>query len=152
MNRRRFLKVSGAAFSYLYAFGVPASGQSLLGEDLPNLERSIRRVLGRTLKDLIPSTAIRVSVPARVQNGSYVPLGVSVDLLPEQVRAVYLFADKNPEPHLLTARVSPQTLPRISSGFRFSGTTAVRAIVETVDGKLLLASTSVQVDVGSCNK
>ncbi len=66
-----------------------------------------------------------------------------------QVKVIHLFADKNPTP-LLVSFMPMKALPYYATRVRLAETTAIRAVVETADGKLLLASASTRVTVGGC--
>uniref|UniRef100_A0A7C2C302 Thiosulfate oxidation carrier protein SoxY n=1 Tax=Thermus islandicus TaxID=540988 RepID=A0A7C2C302_9DEIN len=151
MNRRAFLKTTGAALGTLAVAGLPALGQGgkLEGEDLANLEKALRDTLGKGFKDLTPSELVKLNMPAIAESGANVPMEVEVNLPPAQVKALHLFADKNPTPRLATV-LPMKALPYYASRVRLAETTAVRAVVETQDGKLLLASASTRVTVGGC--
>jgi len=149
VNRRTFLKATGMALGALAAARVPALAQGLEGEDLANLEKALQAALGKGFKDLTPSDAVKLTMPAIAESGANVPAEVEVALPQGQVKAIHLFADKNPTPHLVTVQLMG-ALPYYASRVRLAETTAVRAVVETADGKLLLASASTRVTVGGC--
>ncbi|KHG65289.1 sulfur oxidation protein SoxY [Thermus sp. 2.9] len=149
MNRRAFLKATGAALSALAVAGLPAMAQGLEGEDLAHLEKALQEALGKGFKDLTPSNLVKLTMPAIAESGANVPAEVEVNLPASQVKAIHLFADKNPTPHIfayMPIRAEPYFYVRI----RLAETSAVRAVVETTDGKLLLASASTRVTVGGC--
>ena len=149
MDRRSFLKATGAALSALALTGLPARAQGLEGEDLENLEKALKETLGKGFRDLTPSNLIRLNMPAIAESGANVPAEVEVNLPPGQVKAIHLFADKNPTPRLFSY-MPMKGLPYYATRIRLAETTAIRAVVETADGKLLLASASTRVTVGGC--
>ncbi|APD08834.1 MULTISPECIES: thiosulfate oxidation carrier protein SoxY [Thermus] len=149
MNRRAFLKATGVALSALAVAGLPAMAQGLEGEDLANLEKALQEALGKGFKDLTPSNLVKLTMPAIAESGANVPAEVEVSLPSNQVKAIHLFADKNPTPRLVTF-MPMKALPYYATRVRLAETTAVRAVVETADGKLLLASASTRVTVGGC--
>ncbi|MBW6395623.1 MAG: thiosulfate oxidation carrier protein SoxY [Thermus sp.] len=149
MNRRAFLRTTGVALGALALAGVPARAQALEGEDLAKLEKALQEVLGKGFKDLTPSDLIKLNMPAIAESGANVPAEVEVNLPSSQVKAIHLFADKNPTPHLV-AVIPMKALPYYATRVRLAETTAIRAVVETADGKFLLASASTRVTVGGC--
>lgn len=149
MNRRGFLKTTGLALGALAVAGLPARAQALEGEDLAHLEKALQETLGKGFKDLIPSDAIKLNMPTIAESGANVPAEVEVNLPPTQIKAIHLFADKNPTPRLFTF-MPMKALPYYATRVRLAETTAVRAVVETTDGRYLLASASTRVTVGGC--
>ena len=149
VDRRTFLKATGAALGALALSGLPARAQGLEGEDLEHLEQALKEVFGKGFKDLTPSDAVKLNMPAIAESGANVPAEVEVALPKEQVKAIHLFADKNPTPHIL-AFMPMKAEPYYATRVRLAETTAIRAVVETQDGKLLLASASTRVTVGGC--
>ncbi|NHK37954.1 thiosulfate oxidation carrier protein SoxY [Thermus thermophilus] len=149
MNRRAFLKATGVTLGAMAFLGLPARAQGLEGEDLANLEKALKETLGKGFKDLTPSDLVKLNMPKIAESGANVPLEVEVNLPSAQVKAIHLFADKNPTPRLASLKPM-KALPYYASRVRLAETTAVRAVVETQDGKLLLASSSTRVTVGGC--
>ncbi|GLV47729.1 thiosulfate oxidation carrier protein SoxY [Thermus sp. LT1-2-5] len=149
MNRRAFLKTTGAALSALAVAGLPAMAQGLEGEDLAHLEKALQETLGKGFKDLTPSNLVKLTMPAIAESGANVSAEVEVSLPANQVKVIHLFADKNPTPHI-SAYMPIKAEPYFQTRIRLAETSAVRAVVETTDGKLLLASASTRVTVGGC--
>lgn len=113
------------------------------------MEKGLQQALGKGFKDLTPSDAVKLTMPTIAESGANVPAEVEVNLPAGQVKAIHLFADKNPTPHMVAVSLVG-ALPYYASRVRLAQTTAVRAVVETADGKLLLASASTRVTVGGC--
>ncbi|MCL4454372.1 MAG: thiosulfate oxidation carrier protein SoxY [Deinococcus sp.] len=158
MDRRKFLKKSvGAALSASLASSlVPALAQAaapaaLEGEDLAKLGKALKDALGKEFKDLLPSTDVKLVLPTIAESGANVPVEIESALAMSQVKAVHCFSDKNPNPHLFSVFFGPaSTTPYYATRVRIAETAPVRAILETADGKFLLASQSVRVTVGGC--
>jgi sulfur-oxidizing protein SoxY len=149
VNRRAFLKATGVALGAAALSGIPVRAQGLEGEDLANLEKALKEALGKGFKDLTPSDAVKLTMPAIAESGANVPAEVEVNLPSAQVKAIHLFADKNPTPRLASF-MPMKALPYYATRVRLAETSAIRAVVETADGKLLLASASTRVTVGGC--
>uniref|UniRef100_UPI00307D42EF thiosulfate oxidation carrier protein SoxY n=1 Tax=Thermus sp. TaxID=275 RepID=UPI00307D42EF len=92
MNRRGFLKTTGLALGALAVAGLPARAQALEGEDLAHLEKALQETLGKGFKDLTPSDAIKLNMPAIAESGANVPAEVEVSLPSSQIKAIHLFA------------------------------------------------------------
>ncbi|TBH17235.1 thiosulfate oxidation carrier protein SoxY [Thermus thermamylovorans] len=149
MNRRAFLRSTGVALGALALAGLPVRAQALEGEDLANLEKALQEALGKGFRDLTPSNLVRLTMPSIAESGANVPAEVEVELPSAQVKAIHLFADKNPTPRLASF-MPMKALPAYATRVRLAETSAVRAVVETADGRLLLASASTRVTVGGC--
>jgi len=152
VDRRLFLKASVGvvAGALLVPKWVPAWAQGgLEGEDVAKLEPALQKVLGKGFKDLVPSDSVKLTMPTIAESGANVPFEIAVNLPKEQVKAIHLFVDKNPSPHVVKVETG-QAMPAYASRTRMAETSAVRAVVETQDGKLLMASSSTRVTVGGC--
>lgn len=151
MDRRKFLKasavVAGAILSSRWSPGWAQGG--LEGEDVAKLEPALQKVLGKGFKDLVPSKEVKLVAPTIAESGANVPVEIETTLPADQVKAIHCFCDKNPTPNLFSVYLSG-VLPYYATRIRIAETAPVRAIVETKDGKLLLASQSVRVTVGGC--
>lgn len=152
MDRRTFVKASvGALAGTLLANRLnPALAQGALeGEDLANLEKGLRQVLGKGFRDLTVSPQVRLVAPTIAESGANVPVEIEANLPADQVKAIHCFSDKNANP-LLFSVILNGSLPYYATRVRVAETAPVRAVVETKDGRLLLASQSVRVTVGGC--
>ncbi|WP_117237426.1 thiosulfate oxidation carrier protein SoxY [Thermus sediminis] len=149
MDRRAFLKATGMALGAVALSGLPVRAQGLEGEDLANLEKALQEALGKGFRDLTPSDLVKVTMPTIAESGANVPAEVEVNLPPGEVKAIHLFADKNPTPRLASF-MPMKALPYYATRVRLAETSAVRAVVETQDGRFLLASASTRVTVGGC--
>jgi sulfur-oxidizing protein SoxY len=97
---------------------------------------------------------ITLRVPPIAENGNTVPLSVSVEspmTAADHVKAVHVFADKNPTPDIATFHMSP-AMGRASADtrIRLGQTQDVVALAEMSDGSLFMARAEVKVTIGGC--
>ncbi len=94
---------------------------------------------------------ITLEVPELVENGNAVSIVAHVDALPGEVRAIHVFANGNPLPHVLTARFGPRAgRPRIATRFRLATSQTVTAIAEMADATLHSDEVDVLVTLAAC--
>jgi sulfur-oxidizing protein SoxY len=140
MQRRTFL--AGAAVT-LVPFAAEATPETLAA--------AIREVTGGA-----PLKAIRVTldVPPLIENGNAVPLTVTVDspMTPDDfVKAIHVFNEKNPQPHVFSASLSPSNgRATVATRIKLADTQKVVAIAETSKGEFLTASVEVIVTLAAC--
>ena len=97
MNRRAFL--TSAAAVTIAPFAARATPEDLAA--------AIREVAGDAS---LREGKVTLDVPPLVENGNTVPLTVSVESPmtdDDHVRAIHVFNEKNPQPHVFNARLSP---------------------------------------------
>jgi sulfur-oxidizing protein SoxY len=126
-----------------------ALAQGLEGEDLAKFDAALQKYLGKTYKDMTPSKDVKLVAPTIAESGANVPVEIETTLAADQVKAIHCLCDKNPTP-LLFSVLPNGTLPYYATRIRIAESAPVRAIIETKDGKFLLASQSVRVTVGGC--
>ncbi|MGK0617318.1 thiosulfate oxidation carrier protein SoxY [Meiothermus cerbereus] len=152
MNRRTFIKASaGAVAGTLLANQLTSAlaQGGLEGEDIANLEKGLRQVLGKGFRDLTVSQQVKLVAPTIAESGANVPVEIEASLPADQVKAIHCFCDKNANPLLFTVILNG-VLPYYATRVRVAETAPVRAVVETKDGRFLLASQAVRVTVGGC--
>jgi sulfur-oxidizing protein SoxY len=97
---------------------------------------------------------VKIEIPPLVENGNTVPCTVSVDspMTPEaHVKAIHVFNEKNPQPNVISARLSPRAgRASIATRIRLTDTQTVVAIAEMSDGSLWSDSVSVIITLGAC--
>ncbi len=159
MNRRRFLKGAGLALGWLGAarwFPARAQADAQVPsvedvQDLENLNKGLKEALGITFDRLEPSDKVRIGAPKIAESGANVPVEISVDLPPAEIKGLHCFVDKNPFPHLFTTEFgSKSTEAYFATRIRIAETAPIRIVVETQDGRYLLASHVTRVTVGGC--
>ena len=117
----------------------------------PATQAAVDRVRGtRTIQE----GRVTLRVPPIAENGNTVPLTVSVEspmTAADHVKAIHLFADKNPTPELATFQLTP-AMGRASADtrIRLGQTQDVVALAEMSDGSLFLVRGEVKVTIGGC--
>lgn len=97
---------------------------------------------------------IALAAPAVAENGSQVPVTVTVDS-PQtpalHVRAIHLFATRNPTPGITTLRLSPAVAKaEVTTRIRLAEAQTIIAIAELSDGTLRRTVASIGVTTGGC--
>jgi sulfur-oxidizing protein SoxY len=115
------------------------------------MAQAIRALVGdRTLRE----GRVTLDLPPLVENGNAVPLTVSVDspmTEADHVRAVHVFNEKNPQPHVLDARLGPQNGKAfLATRIKLADAQKVVAIAEMSDGTYWRASAEVIVTLAAC--
>jgi sulfur-oxidizing protein SoxY len=97
---------------------------------------------------------VLLNLPALSENGNSVPLTISVDSpMTEQdyVRAVTIFAEKNPLPHIATYRFTPASgRVQITARIRMFDTQKITVIAELNDKSLWSGSAESIVTLAAC--
>lgn len=139
MKRRDFLLLAGALVAPQAAATpaeVAAAIAQLTGGALPRAGR------------------VRLELPPLVENGNVVPVTVSVDspmTASEHVRAIHLFAEKNPQPYVASFHLGPRAgRARVATRIRLADSQQVVAVAELSDGSFWSASASSVVTISAC--
>ncbi len=97
---------------------------------------------------------VGLDVPPLVENGSTVPLTVSVDspmTASDHVRAIHVFNEKNPQPHVLHATLGPRSgRGTMSTRIKLNDSQRIVAIAELSDGTFWTAGADVVVTLAAC--
>lgn len=97
---------------------------------------------------------IRLDLPPLVENGNAVPLAVAVDSPmseADHVRALHVFNEKNPQPHVFDARLGPRNgRAEIATRIKLGDSQRIVAIAELSDGSFRSASADVIVTLAAC--
>ena len=145
---RRTVMAAGA----LAAAGLaraPAQGQSLQEMDMAS---ALKLVLG----DRKPEAGkVVLDLPLVAGSGNSVALKVTVEspMTPQDhVRRIHVFGEANPRPHILTAELGLRAgRAEVSTNIRLARSQSVWAFAETSDGRLWVASRSIDVTIGACD-
>jgi sulfur-oxidizing protein SoxY len=117
--------------------------------------------MSAALAGLVKSSVVRVGkvaldLPPLVENGNLVSLTVSVDspmTASEHVRAIHIFAEKNPQPYVAVFRLGPRSgRAQVSTRIRLANSQTVLAIGEMSDGSLWSGSAEVIVTLAACTE
>ena len=87
---------------------------------------------------------VTLDIPALVENGNAVPLTVSVEspmTADDHVKAIHVFNEKNPQPHVISVALGPRAgRARMSTRIRLADSQQVVAIAEMSDGSFWTAA------------
>jgi sulfur-oxidizing protein SoxY len=97
---------------------------------------------------------VTLEIPPLVENGNTVPCAVTVDspMTPsDYVKAIHVFAEKNPQPNVISCHVGPRAgRASIATRIRLADTQKVVAIAELSDGSFWSDTAEVIVTIGAC--
>jgi sulfur-oxidizing protein SoxY len=145
-STRRALLTSGAAAGTLVLLRLaPARATP------QTMQAAIRDVVGEAP---LREGRVRLQVPPLVENGNTVPLVVEVDspmTASDHVKAIHVFNEKNPQPHVISVRLGARAgRARFTTRFRLADTQTVVAVAEMSDGSFHKASADVVVTIAAC--
>jgi sulfur-oxidizing protein SoxY len=144
------------AFLFLSLFTGTARAQRLDTDKNPverraDMEAAMRKVLGNATAR---PGKVRLEIAPLVDNGNAVPVTVTVESAmtdADHVKAIHVFAEKNPQPNVLSARLGPRAgRAAVSSRMRLADTQTVHAIAELSDGSFWRGSADVVVTISAC--
>ncbi len=120
-----------------------------------NMEAATAAAIRRVTGERTPTEArITLRLPAIAENGNNVPLSVTVEspmTAADHIRAIHVFADKNPAPEIASFRLTPAMgRAQADTRIRLGVTQDVIALAETHDGNFLIARAEVRVTIGGC--
>src|SRR5260370_21514006 len=111
--------------------------------------RATPEAMAAAIKEVVGAGTIRegkvkLDLPPLVENGNVVPLAVSVEspmTLADHVNAIHVFNDKNPQPHVFSARLGPQNVKAvIATRIKLAHSQKISAIAEASTGQDFSAS------------
>ena len=146
MNRRRALAAAGAT---LAGCVLPAAAQRFQpAQDITPLLMQVTR--GATPKE----EGVEVELPQIAENGNSVPMRVRVASpmsAGDYVKAIYIFAERNPRPLVATFHLNAQSgRAEITTRVRLAGTQKVRALAELSGDRFLIGGMDVLVTAAAC--
>jgi sulfur-oxidizing protein SoxY len=121
--------------------------------------RATPDAMAAAIKEVVGGATVRegrvkLDLPPLVENGNVVPLTVSVEspMTPaDHVKAIHVFNEKNPQPHVFSARLGPQNGKAvIGTRIKLADTQKIIAIAETSSGAFWSASADVIVTLAAC--
>ena len=143
ITRRHVLLAGGAALG-ASALPVPAAA-------LGQMDTAIRSLFGEAT---IRPGKVTLDLPPLVENGNTVPMTVSVEspmTKDNYVKAIHVFNDKNPQPNVISLKLSPRAgRATIATRIRLAGTQKLTAIAEMSDGTLWSGTEEVVVTLAAC--
>jgi sulfur-oxidizing protein SoxY len=97
---------------------------------------------------------VKLDIPPLVENGNAVPLTVTVEspmTEADHVKAIHVFNEKNPQPHVFNAWLGPRNgRAVVSTRIKLADAQKVVAIAETSKGEFFSASADVIVTIAAC--
>ena len=141
MKRRVFL-ASAAAIAVL-PFAAAATPEALAD--------AIKEVTGGAP---LRAGKVTLDIPPIVENGNTVPMTVSVEspmTADDYVKAIHVFNEKNPQPHVFNAWLTPGNgRATITTRIKLADTQKIVAIAETSKGEFWTATAEVIVTIAAC--
>jgi len=142
MDRRHFL--AGTAAIVVLPLSPAAATPDAMAE-------AIRKVVGTAEPT---EGRVKLDVPPLVENGSTVPLTVSVEspmTEADHVKAIHVFNEKNPQPNVFSARIGPRSgKAMVGTRIKLGDSQRIVAIAETSDGRFWSAGADVIVTLAAC--
>jgi len=142
MERRRFL--AGTAAIVILPMGSASATPEAMAA-------AIAKVVGNAP---VREGRVSLDLPPLVENGSTVPLVVSVDspmTVADYVKAIHVFNEKNPQPNVFTARLGPRNgRAVVGTRIKLGDSQKLVAIAQTSDGQFWSASADVIVTLAAC--
>lgn len=147
-TRREILKLAGA----LAVGGVAPSVTIVPADATPvEMQAAIASVIGEAK---VNAGKVKLDIPPLVENGNTVPCTITVEspmTAADHVRAIHVFAERNPQPYVIGVVLGPRTgRASISTRMRLRDTQTVLAIAEMSDGTFWSDRINVIVTVGAC--
>ena len=97
---------------------------------------------------------VTLEVPPLVENGNTVPLSVAVEspmTEADHVRAIAVFNERNPQPHVLTVRLGPRAgRAALATRIRLATSQRLVAVAAMSDGGFWMDSAQVVVTLAAC--
>ena len=142
----RSVQFVGAGLSLLLASGPARATPDAMQQEIDKVRN------GRAIRD----GRVSLDLPPLVENGNTVPMVVKVDSPmtdADHVRAIHVFNEKNPQPHVVSVQLSPRNgRAFLSTRVKLADTQRVIAIAEMSDGSLWSASADVIVTIAACTE
>ena len=126
---------------------------------VPFAARATPEALAAVIKEVTGGAALRdgkvtLDIPPLVENGNAVPLTVRVDspmTAHDHVKAIHVFNEKNPQPHVFNAWLSPANgRALVSTRIKLADSQKVVAIAETSKGEFWSTHMDVIVTIAAC--
>ena len=112
---------------------------------------AIKEVVG---EGMLREGRVKLDLPPLVENGNVVPLTVSVEspmTAADHVKAIHVFNEKNPQPHVFSARLGSRNGKAvIGTRIKLADSQKIVAIAETSSGAFWSASADVIVTLAAC--
>jgi sulfur-oxidizing protein SoxY len=146
-SRREMLK-AGAAL----ALGGAGLAMARSAHAVPaSMKEAIAQVAGTAE---VKRGRVKLEIPPLVENGNTVPCTVSVEspmTAADHVKAIHVFSEKNPQPNVISAHLTPRAgRAVVSTRIRLADTQTVMAVAEMSDGSFWSDRVDVLITLGAC--
>ncbi len=91
---------------------------------------------------------IQINAPEIAENGAKVEVEITCNI--NNTHRLAIFADKNPTPLCAIIEFSATALPYARVQLKLAGTTRIRIMVKTLEGKTYVAFREIKVTLGGC--
>ena len=148
LHRRDVLALAGTGV-------VAVAGISLFaGEARADAAAAAKEIKAKIGGKATKSGRITLEVPQIAENGNTVPIAIEVESPmtgSDYVKALHIYADKNPAPFVATFRFTPESgKARVSTRMRMIKSQNVIAVAEMSDGSVYMSKKAVKVTIGGC--
>ena len=142
--------------AYRRNFLVGAAAVVLLPFDAAHATRD---ALATLIKEVTGGKEVRVgkvtlNAPPLIENGNTVPLTVAVESPmtdADYVKTIHVMNEKNPQPHVFTATLTPRNgKAQVGTRIKLADTQKIVVIAETSSGEFWSASAEVIVTIAAC--
>jgi sulfur-oxidizing protein SoxY len=115
------------------------------------MREAIRKIIGAAP---LQRGKVSIDLPPYSESGHAVPISVSVEspmTSTDHVKAIHLFAEKNPQPYIVSAYLGPRAgRAVISTRIRLADTQTVTAIAQLSDGSCWSGTANVVITLAAC--
>jgi sulfur-oxidizing protein SoxY len=143
MTTRRTFLAGAAAITLLPLASAYATPEAL--------QAAIKEVIGNAR---LNEGRVTIDLPPLVENGNTVPLTITVESPmtdADHIKAIHVFNEKNPQPHVFNAWLGPRAgKASVSTRIKLADTQKIVAIAETGGGEFWTASADVIVTIAAC--
>lgn len=147
LSRRDVLKVAGVGT-------VAAVGAATFAGTAQAKPEDVQKYFAQMKVSGAESSKVTVDGPEIAENGNTVPIEISVDAPmteKEYVKTIYVAADGNPSPEVITFNLSPASgSARVKFRTRLATTQKIRAVAMMNDGRTFSGEKEVKVTIGGC--
>jgi sulfur-oxidizing protein SoxY len=147
-TRREILTLAGA----LTVSGAATSVAVVPAHATPEeMNAAVASVIGNATAN---AGKVKLDIPPLVENGNTVPCTITVEspmTATDHVKAIHVFAERNPQPYVISAVLGPRAgRASISIRMRLRATQTVLAVAELSDGTFWSDRINVMVTAGAC--
>ena len=147
VSRRDFLATAAGLAGGIGLAPVPGGARATPAA----MDEAVRKVIGTAQ---VRKGRVKLDVPPLIDNGNSIPISVVVDspmTAANHVKAIHLFAERNPLPNILSVHLGPRSgRARVATRVRLADTGNVVAIAQLSDGSYWSDSAHVVVTLSAC--